>query len=121
LLWNVENGVVRAAVDEKDRPLYMMPGDIHRGKLNRADPRDVLATFGYHNDKTCVRNLISLLRPQRLVLQDVHDGRFDDHHNGDSIYQKIRGLARGDLAIEDEVKGDAAFLKMLEDNHPFLN
>lgn len=122
LWWRVEKGKVRKANQEKDRPDYIMPGDIHRAKLDRANQNDVLTTFGFApNGNVKDQNLISLLNPRRLILQDLHDGEVDSHYTWDDLGAKVELASRNRHELMTEIDGDARFLVELEIRHKNLD
>lgn len=121
LWWRVEGGVVRKADQEKDRPDYIMPGDVHRAKLDQANHLDVQATFGFSADGTINNyNLLSTLQPRRIILQDLHDGQIDSHYTSDDLASKVEMSTRGRHKLETEIDGDARFLFSLGKLNPFL-
>jgi hypothetical protein len=109
LNYYVQGGIVS---QEFERPDYLMPADIHRGKLDLANQKDVKATFGFdgHGDFE-YDNLISFLKPKRLVLQDLHDGNVDNHYI--DMGQKVENAAGGLDLLEVEVRRDGVFLSRL--------
>lgn len=118
-LWlRVEDGKVKNAPGVE----YIMPGDVHRAKLDRANPKDVLATFGFLPETTERKkdSIIDLLKPKRVILQDLHDGEVDDHHTANDLGHKVELAARGRNMLETEIVGDALFLAQLESTHKDL-
>lgn len=114
----VEKGFVRI-VDRNTRPDYLMPADIHHGKLDLANPKDVISTFGFDGfGKVEYDNLISFLRPRRIILQDLHDGNVDSHYI--DMAQRVENVAGNRDILEAEVKGDGSFLSHLSRLHPYV-
>lgn len=123
LKYFVENTKPRFANKEKDKPDYIMPGDIHCGKLDLANKNDVLGTFGFYmDDEYCDKddNLIGFLEPKRVILQDLHDGNVDDHHSNNDIGQRVENKSSDNYDLRNEVIDDGFFLYNLEKYHPFL-
>jgi predicted transcriptional regulator len=124
LWWRVEDGEAfnwtTLKNNEEHRPDYLMPGDVHRAKLDRANKRDVLGTFGVFENTVNHDNILRLLYPKRLILQDLHDGEIDNHHNKDDIHYKFELLQRDRLDLEKEIEGDSKFLESLLKMHPHL-
>jgi hypothetical protein len=105
----VQDGVV-SMNDEK--PDYLMPADIHRGKLDLAKRNDVMKTFGFDGQGGIdYDNLISFLKPRRLIIQDLHDGNVDNHYI--DMGQRVENAAGDRNSLETEVKLDGLFLSYL--------
>lgn len=114
----VKGGFVRT-VDEETRPDYIMPADVHRGKLDFANHQDVMKTFGFDGyGGVDYDNLIAFLKPKRLVLQDLHDGNVDNHYI--DMAQRVENAAGNRDELEVEIKGDGSFLNRLTRLHPWV-
>jgi hypothetical protein len=101
----VEHGVVTTG----NRVRAVTAADIHSAKLQR---RNSIATFGY-DPKTGAKtniSLIDLLRPEYLMLHDIHDQESRNHHNEDDVSADFEMAHRGRESVQEEIQRAVDFI-----------
>ena len=117
----VKDGVAYENDSEDHRPDYFIPGDVHRGKLDLANQKDVMAIFGFDFHLNYSKdNILNALRPKRIVLHDLHDGNIDSHYHWGDLGQSVENAAGNKFSLETEVVEDGEFLNRLSVQHPYL-
>lgn len=105
----VENGLVTNG----HRVRAIVCGDIHRRKI---DPINALATFGFDPDKPDVRtsdDMISVLKPEYVVVHDVFDHEARNHHNAGDPGHGYEMHIRGRDSILGEIVQAGEFLEQI--------
>ncbi|SCW95695.1 hypothetical protein [Ancylobacter rudongensis] len=91
------------------RALAMTAADIHAAKLDRGN---CLTTFGF-DPKTQARRSDSLLdtvRPEHLLIHDLHDQESRNHHHEDDVSHNFEMAVRGRESVMGEVQRAVDFL-----------
>lgn len=105
------DAVVRNGKVTTGNPIKVfVAGDIHVAKT---DHTNILTTFGYDplRDETAERSMIDILKPQTVVLHDLHDHQARNHHHADDVSHDFEMAHRDRATILDEIRIAADFLR----------
>lgn len=95
--------------------LAITAADVHIAKLDR---RNAISTFGYDpetrefNDEE--NSIINTLKPEFLILHDLHDHESRNHHNANDVSHNYEMAIRGRESVLEELRRSADFLEKMD-------
>lgn len=106
----VENGLVTFGHGVE----AITAADVHLAKMNSGN---FLSTFGLDPVSGITRSgsLLETLRPDYLLLHDIHDHESRNHHHKDDVSHNFEMAVRGRDNVLEEVRKSANFLAALND------